>query len=55
MTTAAKNAHTSSLIMAGLDRGDSLETAIEVVLGKGTYAKLVDELYTELRAKAARA
>ena len=45
-----KNAKISKRILSQVNLGKSLPEAIDLVLGKGSYVKLVDELYAELRA-----
>ena len=52
MTTAEKNAIISSRLLAYVNNGASLQQAFQYVFGPGWYECLVDELYTELRAKA---
>lgn len=51
---AIKNAAISAKILAQVQAGAALPTAIDAVLGEGTYARLVGELYDELRAKAGK-
>jgi hypothetical protein len=48
----AKNAAISARILAKIAAGEPLAAAFDAVLGAGQYAKLVDDLYHELRAKA---
>lgn len=47
----AKNAAISKQILCFIARGASVKDAINYVLGIGYYECLVEELYTELRAK----
>lgn len=50
-TTAAAdtNAVISARILARVAAGDTVEKAVNAVLGAGAYEKLVDELYDELK------
>lgn len=48
-TKAASNT-ISAAILARVIKGDELGEAFDAVLGEGTLAKLVDDLYHELRA-----
>jgi hypothetical protein len=52
--TKYKNAVISAKILAFVSNGSSLKDAINYVLGIGYYECLVEELYFELRAKAAQ-
>lgn len=47
-----KNAAISARIMQLVASGAPLQDAIDAVLGAGTYAQLVSDLYDALRAKA---
>ena len=49
----AKSAAISARILAYVANGSSLKEAFHYVLGPGYYDCLVEELYQELRAKAA--
>lgn len=62
MDRIAKNAQISALIIkntaeymraTGAERDAAIVWAIDRVLGAGTYAALVEDLYHSLRAKAA--
>lgn len=46
------NAEISARILAYVANGATLKEAFHYVLGPGYYDCLVEELYTELRAKA---
>lgn len=48
-----KNATISARILFHIASGSTQEEAIDAVLGAGAYAKMVDDLYHGLRAKAA--
>lgn len=52
--TEAANASISAQILAHVAAGMTQEAAIDAVLGAGTYARMVSDLYAGLRAKAAR-
>ena len=52
MTTAEKNAMISARLLSYINSGATIEQAFGYVFGPGWYECLVDELYTELRAKA---
>lgn len=47
------NATISARILAYVANGSSIKEAFEYVLGAGYYDCLIEELYQELRAKAA--
>ena len=47
------NAVISARLLAYMANGATIREAFEYVLGPGYYDCLVEELYTELRAKAA--
>lgn len=49
----AINAEISRRILAARDAGATMKDAIDSVLGAGTYAAFVDDLYHALRAKGA--
>lgn len=46
------NALISQLILNAIASGKTTAEAIDEVCGAGTFSNLVDELYSELRAKA---
>lgn len=48
-----ENAVISERILTLVQSGVPLRDALDAVLGAGSFAKLVDELYDALRAKAA--
>jgi hypothetical protein len=52
MTTAEKNAFISARLLAYVNSGATLQQAFQYVFGPGWYECFVEELYTELRAKA---
>ena len=54
MNSTLTNAKCSARILALRAAGKSLPEAIDSVLGAGTYAALVSDVYGTLRAKAAR-
>ena len=49
--TILKNAELSAKILSFVLNGSSLKDAFKHVLGEGYYDCLVEELYSELRAK----
>ena len=52
MNTVLQNAKISGRILAFIANGGmTIEQAFDTVLGPGYYACMVEELYTELRAK----
>ena len=53
MKTTEKNAVISARLLSYINSGATIEQAFGYVFGPGWYECLVDELYTELRAKAA--
>jgi hypothetical protein len=53
MTTTEKNAIISARLLSYINSGATIEQAFGYVFGPGWYECLIDELYTELRAKAA--
>lgn len=48
-----KSAIISARLLSYVNSGATLQQAFQYVFGPGWYECLVDELYTELRAKAA--
>lgn len=46
----AKNAEISRQILAKIAAGMTIETAVDAVLGAGSYAKIASDLYDALRA-----
>lgn len=53
-TKPNKNSAISKLIMERINKGESVQSAIDSVLGAGTHAKLAGDVYDALRAKAKR-
>jgi hypothetical protein len=51
MTPEEKNAAISRRILDRVEAGDTLETAIDAVLGSGQYAAIVDDVYRTLVAR----
>lgn len=51
-TTAEKHAKISAAILSRRAAGQSVQEAMDAVLGTGTYDALVSGLYDALRAKA---
>jgi hypothetical protein len=49
-----KNAVISGRILTYVAQGASMKQAFDWVLGPGYYEAMIDELYHELRAKAAK-
>ena len=49
--TAKKHALISATILALVNNGCDISLALDLVLGKGTYDRLVTEVYTELNKK----
>ena len=47
-----KNAEISRRIMALVNFGIPVRTAVDTVLGAGTYDRIVGEIYDAMRAKA---
>lgn len=53
MNAITKNAAISAAILANVAKGMDLPAAYDAVFGEGAYAKMADEMYDALRAKAA--
>lgn len=53
--TDLKNKKISALILEELAASGCMKSAINKILGEGTYEKIRDELYDELKAKALKA
>jgi phosphosulfolactate phosphohydrolase-like enzyme len=51
-TTAAKNREISRRILLHVAAGMDIRQAVDAVLGAGTVAKIIDEVYEALRAGA---
>ena len=49
MKQLIKDSEISATILKLVDYGVTLPTALDLVLGEGTYEGLVDELYSALR------
>jgi hypothetical protein len=52
MTPEEKNAAISRRILDRVEAGDTLETAIDAVLGSGQYAAIVDDVYRTIVARS---
>ena len=50
MKTAAKNAAISQMILANVAAGMSIAEALDAVLGTGSHAAIVSDIYEALRA-----
>lgn len=46
------SANISTLILANISNGLSLEAAIDAVFGEGSYTQIAGDIYEALRAKA---
>ena len=51
----SKKGFISEAILSFVSNGMSLPDAIDLVLGEGTYQKVVSDVYDELRARAEKA
>lgn len=48
-----KNAQINAAIVKAMQSGMDVQQAIDAVLGQGTYIKIAETVYNELRARAA--